>query len=436
VKKKNQPTSTTVKQTVFGQICKHIPAGLASSLARETGVDKLARTFSAWSHVVAMLFAHFAHSLSLNDVCDALIHHRGVLSWIRGATPPSRNGLSHANATRPVEFIEKLFWATVNQLCAQHDFRIRTRRVHGKSRRFRGPARRVRRVIRALDSTTFKLVINCIDWALHRRRKAGLKCHLMLDLQTCLPTFVLLRPANESDPRHAPAAFATLASGEVGLFDRAYVCFAALFSLTKRGVFWVTRTKKNLRFKVVKTRSANADENILADEEVVPEDPRKHAEHPDRMRRIRALVVVDRKEREMEFLTNNLTWSAGTVAALYACRWQIETFFKEIKQTLQLKTFIGNSENAVKWQVWSALLLHVLIRFISDQANWEHGFSRGFTILRGVAWDRYCMQKLLRFYGTAAPPTAPPPPSQQPWLPGFAPKTMGQPDVTAHKIRP
>jgi IS4 transposase len=137
----------------------------------------------------------------------------------------------------------------------------------------------------------------------------------------------------------------------------AYVDFVHLGSLNTDGVFWVTRSKESLCFRVVKKLPKPTDKRILSDELVVLKNKNSRANYPEVMRRVRALVEVDGKEREMEFLTNNLQWSAVSVADLYRCRWQIEVFSKQIKQSLQLCDFLGNSANGVRWQVWTALLL-------------------------------------------------------------------------------
>ena len=148
------------------------------------------------------------------------------------------------------------------------------------------------------------------------------------------------------------------------------------------------RSKESLSFRVVKKLPKATDKRILSDQLVVLNNKDSRANYPKPMRLIRALVEVDGKEREVEFLTNNLSWSAGSVADLYRCRWQIEVFFKQIKQSLQLCDFLGNSANAVRWQVWTALLLYVLMRFLCVLSSWNHSFTRLFTLLRAALWRK------------------------------------------------
>ena len=377
--------------TILRQICNLIPEHLVSKIARQTKVDEQARTFKPWSHVVALLEAQLSHSISLNDVCDGLQLRSGPLSAIRGATPPSRNGFSHANRPRPPEMAEQLFWSVLEHLKQQSP-------GFGAGRR-RGPAFRFKVPIHLMDSTVMELVANCLDWAKHRRRKAAAKTHLRLNFQSLLPECVIVDTAAEHDNERARELCAHLRPGEIAVFDKAYVDYAHLRHLDEWGIFWVTRAKENMAYTVVEERPLPKDSKILRDEVIVLQDPKRVG--PQRMRRVVALVEVDGKEREMTFLTNNLQWSARSVADLYRCRWEIEVFFKQIKQTLQLADFLGNNANAVRWQVWTALLTYVLLRYLSYLSQWAHSFTRLFTLLRAALWEKYDLLKLLERYGTA-----------------------------------
>ena len=390
-KKQTQPSRS--KLSVLRQLCNWIPNHLTAQLARETGVDKQARTFSPWSHVVGLLYAQLSHSLGLNDVCDALQLHSGPLSAVRGATPPSRHNLSHANKQRDAAMAEKLFWQTLAHLqTVQPGF------ARGQGFRL---ARRFKRTIHVVDSTTVDLVASCLDWAKHRRRKAAAKCHLRLDLQSFLPRFAIVATAGEHDAKRAQELCAGIRAGEIVIFDKAYLDLSHLHDLEQRGVFWVTRAKKSLDCRKVRDLPQSKDPRILQDGLVTMGGFYSAKDYPEPMRRIVALVEVDGKEVVMTFLTNNLEWSAGTIADLYRCRWQIEVFFKQIKQTLQLSDFLGQSANAVRWQIWMALLLYVLLRFSAWVNQWEHNFTRLFAVVRSVLWERRDLAGLLRHYGTA-----------------------------------
>lgn len=380
--------------SVLWQICHLIPAHLVPKLARETGVDKKARTFSPWSHLVSLIYAQLTHAIGLNDICDGLRLHNGLLVTLRGATPPSRNNLSHANKGRDASMAEKLFWAVLGHLqTLQPGF--------ARGNRGKGVARRFKRVIHVVDSTTIQLVASCMDWAKHRRRKAAAKCHLRLDLHSFLPRFAIIDTARDNDAKRSRELCAGIRAGEIVVFDKAYVDFAHLFDLLQRGVFWVTRAKENMAYEVLKALPVPKG-NILRDELIVLSNPDAAKDYPDLLRRITALVEIDGKEQEMVFLTNNMEWSPASVADLYRSRWSIEAFFKQIKQTLQLADFLGHSANAVRWQIWTALLVYVLLRFLAFAHGWQHSFTRIFTLLRSALWRRWDLPDLLRCYGTAS----------------------------------
>src|SRR5712672_3234810 len=328
----------------------------------------------------------------LRQICN-IIPQRTVseLASIRGATAPSRNGFSNANRQRPAEMAEQLFWAVMSHLGEQSPGFVAGRR--------RGAAFRFKLPIHVVDTTVMELVANCMDWAKHRRRKAAAKTHMRLNLQSLLPNFVIIDTAGEHDNKRARELCAGVQSGEIVLFDKGYVDFGHLRDLDERGVFWVTRAKDNMAYEVVKQMPQSKDQKILADEIIVLSNPNKTA--PELMRRIVAIVEVDGQEREMTFLTNNLEWSPRSVADLYRCRWQIEVFFKQIKQTLQLADFLGHNANAVRWQVWTALLTYVLLRFCAWLSNWSHSFTRLFTLVRSALWLKLELRSFLECYGTA-----------------------------------
>lgn len=379
------------KCSILRQICNFIPQHLVSKIARTSGVEDKSRTFKPWSHVVSLVYAQLTHSIGLNDLCDSLQLHSGPLAALRGATAPSRNGLSNANRQRPAEMAEQLFWQVMEHVGERAPGFVSGRR--------RGPAFRFKLPIHVVDTTVLELVANCLDWAKHRRRKAAAKTHMRLNLQSLLPNFVIIDTAGEHDNQRARELCAGVKSGEIVLWDRGYVDFGHLRDLDQRGVFWVTRAKVNMAYEVVQPMPPSKDGKILRDEIIVLSNPDQPA--PELMRRVVAVVPVDGQEREMTFLTNNLEWSPRSVADLYRCRWQIEVFFKQIKQTLQLGDFLGHNANAVRWQVWMALLVYVLLRYLSYLSQWSHSFTRLFTILRAVLWAKLDLLGLLDCYGTA-----------------------------------
>jgi IS4 transposase len=196
---------------------------------------------------------------------------------------------------------------------------------------------------------------------------------------------------------------APLQSGEIALFDKAYIAFDFLWELSERGVYFVTRSKENLKFRVVKRRIKKPVGNILRDDEVLLSLPGSRNAYPQRLRRVTAVVELEgRGLVEMTFLSNNFEWAPGSIAELYRCRWAIEAFFKQIKQTLKLGGFLGQNRNAIEWQIWTALLVYLLLRFLAWRSQWPHSFTRIFTVVRALLWDGMDIDLTLRSCGTAS----------------------------------
>jgi len=380
--------------SVLKQICDLIPSYLVKKLANKHGVSQRCRSYSPWSHVVSLIYAQLSHALSLNDICDSQRNHSGALSSIRGATAPSRNGLSNANKVRNPQMAEELFWEVLKQKCSDHPNFIYDRGYSKIPRRFK-------RVINAIDSSTIKLIAKCLGWAKHRRRKAAAKMHMRLDLQSFLPRFAIIRNAGTHDSTEAYELCADVKAGEIVVADKAYVDFKHLNILNKRGVFWVTRSKDNMLYEAVGQHSKPKG-TIIKDEliKLTGADTQKH--YSQHLRLVEAKVVVNGKEKVMTFITNNLQWSAGSICDLYKARWGIEVFFKEIKQSLQLTDFLGNNENAVLWQIWTSLLTYLLVRFVKFRSGWKSSFARLFTLIRGTLWDRLNLNSVIECCGTAS----------------------------------
>ena len=409
--KKNKPAKKS-PYTVLNQICNLIPPLMVPNLARAHGVDKKSRTFSPWSHVVSLMYAHLSHAFGLNDVCDAMGEHAGKVWRIREATPPRRNTFSHANTHRDSAMAEALYWK-MRTVCSG----LSEKFVLGGRRE--GFLRRLKKPIFAMDSTTIALVANCMPWAKHRRKKAAVKCHLSLNLQNHLPQAVCVEKARPHDSRFARYLCNPLRDGSIMVADKAYVDFRHFRELTEDGIVWVVRARRDTAFRAVRSLHTTDNPRILADEVVVLARVETAKKHPEGMRRIRALVEIDGRDRKMEFLTNQMDWSAWTVAELYRCRWDVEVFFKEIKQTLQFSDFLGNSEHAIKWQIWCGLLVHLLLRFLHYLSQWTHSFFRLFALLRACLWDEKDLHELLRLYGTASSPPRWRARPEQAYFPGF-----------------
>jgi hypothetical protein len=405
------PRPTKTAYTSLRQIVQWIPEGLLDRLAKKVKAD--IRTFSCTSHVLALLYGQIAKAGSLNEICDAARLHEPELNRIRGATAPKRNTFSHANRNRDPQIAEDLYWAELSHLqkiCPSFT----------QYKKHSGFIFRVKRDIFAIDSTTLKLSLSCIDWARHRRKKAAAKTHMRLNIGTMLPAFAVVEDAAHHDSKRADVLCAGLKDGDVLLADRAYVDLAFLYDLAQRGVFFVLREKENMVFKVLKRRR-HTDPRIIADETVRLSRKGSDEKYPEALRRITAVVEVDGKDMEMTFITNNFEWSPRTVAELYRARWAIELFFKELKQTLQLADFVGYNENAVKWQVWIGLLAHLLLRFMKHISKWGLSFSRLAGIVRSAVWMKIDLLDTLQNYGTAGGPKRPVIVGKQLYFQGFEP---------------
>ncbi len=372
---------------VLGQIVKYIPKKLIEKLRNKYKIQT--RSFSATSHVVAMLFAQLSHALSLNDIQDCLRFHKGYLAQIRDCVPPSRNGLAHANATRDARMAEELFWTVFN------DIKERYPHFLNGNRQYPGYPWRFKRKIHVVDSSTIQLIAKCMNWAKYREQKAAAKMHLDLDLRSFLPNFAIVKSAKDSDPKTAWELCAPIRAGEIVVFDKAYVDFAHLWYLERRGVIWITRSKENFCFEVMGQQLSEEEIQqakymrerkifmgqqpiVLSDCHIKLTSENTSGKYPAELRKVDACVLINDVPHEMSFITNNMEWSPYSICELYAARWGIEVFFKEIKQTLQLADFLGTSENAIKWQIWTALLVYLLLR-LSDGAVSGQNRSADFT---------------------------------------------------------
>ena len=402
---------------VLGQIVKHIPGKLIEKLKVKHKIQT--RSFSETSHVVAMIFAQLSHALSLNDICDCLHFHKGYLAQIRCCVPPSRNGLAHANATRDAALAEELFWSVLADIKEKYPEFI------SNGRRYPGLPWRFKRAIHVVDSTTIQLIAKCMNWAKHSQQKAAAKMHLDLDLKSFLPNFAIVNRAKDSDPKMAWALCEPIRSGEIVVFDKAYVDFPHLYHLHKRGVTWVTRAKDNMCFEVMGQQLSEEEIQqarhmyeagiFMGRQPIVLSDCRIRltmenscAKYPDHLRMIEACVLQDGKPCLMQFITNQFEWSAYSICELYLARWGIEVFFKEIKQTLQLADFLGTSENAIKWQIWTALLTYLLLRLNAWLGGWKRSFRRFFTLVKGVLWSQKRLSTLIALVGKKEQETSPP----------------------------
>lgn len=342
--------------SLFSQLLQKIPRDVFEGLVQKHGSERYAKGFSSWTHLVAMLFSQLAHADSLREICNGLACCEGKLVHLGIRDTPRRSTLSYANNHRPASMFEGLFWKVLG--------RFREHKMLGKNRSFRFKNR-----LLSLDSTTISLCLSLFPWAQYRQAKGGVKLHVLLSHDDYMPEYALLTEARRHDIR--PARQIRLRPGSIVVMDRGYNDFALFGKWCQEGVFWVTRMKDGTAYEVEQARDLPRDSSILADEVIRLCGAGAADKCPDRLRRI---VVWDaEQQRQMEILTNHLGFAATTLADIYRERWQIELFFKALKQNLKVKSFVGTSENALRIQIWTALLALLLLKWLHflSAAGWS-----------------------------------------------------------------
>ena len=372
-----------------------------------------AREFSYSAQVYLLMLGQLAHVFSLNELVDLSTIFSGELRRIRGIESVKLTTFSHANRTRSPGVMQKFFWLVYGQF-ARQDPAFANPRHKGALARFR------MRGIYAVDSTTIQLAYWCIKWAKHRQRKAAVKLHMVADVANMLPKFAVVGKASEHDSRREEELFASLLPGDVGVLDRAYNNFPVLYRQTLRKVFFVIREKEPTKYKAIKRMPGkDLPEGIVSDETIRLDGATTKTDYPQELRRVKALVEVKGEMREMVFYTNNFEWSASTVAGLYKARWAVELLFKELKQTLQLQSFFGENQNAVEWQIWAAMLTHLVLRYIKWKNKVASSYTRFAAIIKNTIWLKRSLEAVINFYCIAPGPNGPPPDERMPYLPGF-----------------
>ena len=304
-----------------------------------------------------MLFCQLGRADSLREICNGLGCCLGRLVHVGIARAPCRSTLSYANEHRPAALFEDLFFSALARFREQQGLGTRKHKFRFKNK------------LLSLDSTTISLCLTMFPWAKFRRAKGGVKAHVLLDHDDYLPAYVLLTEAKRSDVKLADSF--RLNPGSIVAIDRGYIDYALFARWSMAGVFFVTRLKDNAAFEVVEDCEIPQNRNIRADQFIRLTGTQAHANYPDLLRRIVAWDAEN--EREIVLLTNLMEFGATTIAAIYKERWQIELFFKALKQNLTVKTFVGTSENALRIQIWTALIALLLLKWLHhlSKANWS-----------------------------------------------------------------
>ena len=372
--------------TVFAQLLKLVPRHEFEGLAREHGSGRKARKLTRWSQFVAMGMAQLAGRSSLRDIVSNLSAQSRKLCHL-GAGEVSRSSLSRVNADKPWELYEALFGRLLSRCQASspgHGFRFKNK-------------------LHSLDATVIDLCLSMFPWAKFRRAKGELKVHVGMDHEGRLPTFVAVTEGRTSDIEVARTL--RLPKGSIVAADRAYLDFEWINSLILQGVFLVTRLKKGIRYRVVERRGANRRQGVTSDQTIEFTSARGRKRCPRRLRRIGCRDLETGKHCVL--LTTNFQLSAKTIADIYRSRWQVELFFKWIKQNLKVKSFVGTSRNAVMTQLWIAMCMYLLVSHLKFASRL--GWSRA-EILRLLQLNLFERRPLGDFLGNKAND----PPARQP----------------------
>jgi hypothetical protein len=357
--------------SLFSQILSLFQRSDFARHVRELKAEHRAKGFASWDQFVAMLFCQMAQARSLREISDGLKSCEGRLKHLGLESEPKRSTLSYANAHRPWELFERLFYDLLGQcqsISPKKKFRFKNRLL-------------------SLDSTTVELCASMFDWAHWRRTKGAVKLHLLLDHEGYLPVFGHVTEGKVGDVKVAQTL--DFPRGSIVAMDRGYNDYHLFTRWTRAGVFFVTRLKANADIARVESRPVAKVGHILSDE-IIRLQPFV-AGRPDFEDMRRVVVWLEDKQEELVLLTNNFQLAASTIAAIYKERWQIELFFKLLKQQLKIKTFVGTSANAVRTQIWTALIAVLVVRYLQFRSNFCWALSNLVALLR---WNLFSYRNL------------------------------------------
>jgi len=352
--------------SLFNQLLHHFPRTEFGALVKATKAERHARGFTCWGQFVAMLFCQLAHADSLRLICNGLSCCLGKLKHLGISEAPSKSGLSYANQHRPAALFQQLFWIALE--------RFRSQSMLGPSQK---PFRFKNKLL-LLDSITISLCLSLFPWAQFKKVKGGVKAHVLLDHDDYMPRFVHFTGAFHSDVQ--AAHLLPVQRGSIIVMDRAYIDYDLWAKWITQGMFFVTRLRHDLSIKVIEERSVPQNRNIRRDQLISLSSLQGQKECPFPLRRVE--VWNPEEQETIVLLTNHLNFGASTISDIYRQRWQIEVFFKTLKQNLKVKTFVGTSENALLIQIWTALIAMLLLRWLHflSKKNWS--FSNLAVLLR------------------------------------------------------
>lgn len=367
--------------TILGELLRIFPRYEFEKLEKQYQSNRYTKYFNGWQQLVTLLFAQIDGHDSLRGIETSLGVHSH--KWYHlGLKDIKRSTLSDAMKNRPHEIFEGLFYKLLEKcysVTPKHRFR------------FKSP-------LFSMDSTVIDLCLSVFPWAEFRKRKGAIKLHYLYDHSGSLPSFMVMTDAKRHDVRVAKSEdkldFHLLPDSIISV-DRAYLDFDWLYSLEKRGVFFVTRSKKNVQYRITGQHQPIRNKQLTRDDkiELIVEKSRK--KYPKALR----LVCYTDPEtgKQYEFLTNNMKLAASTIAAIYKSRWQIELFFKWIKQNLKIKSFLGTSPNAVLSQIWVAMCYYLLLAFIKYQTKDRDSLQVLTRMIAAVVMEQRLLIEILSF---------------------------------------
>lgn len=348
--------------SIFSQLLQLFPRIEFENAVKETRSEHRAKGFTCWGQFVSMLFCQLGRAHSLREITGGLRSCEGKLKHL-GIAAPNRSTLSYANEHRPWELYQQIFFTLLercrNQVKGRKKFRFKNKLV-------------------SLDSTVIDLCLSIFDWAKFRRTKGAIKLHMILDHDGYLPSFGVVTEGKVSDVKVAHTL--SFDPGTIVVDDRGYNDYRLFAKWSRQGVYFVTRMKDNAQYGVIKQKQVPQNRNILKDQAIILTGPHALEKCLYPLRRIEA--YDPEQDTDFVFLTNNFKLGATTIAAIYKDRWKIELFFKALKQNLKIKTFVGTSPNAVKIQIWTALVTMLILRFLQLQAQFPWSLSNLVALLR------------------------------------------------------
>jgi len=352
--------------TLFSQIISKLDRIKFAKLVKVRQTDKHQKGYTSWSQLVAMLFCQFAKSSSLRDISNGLRSATGNLNHMGVSMAPSKSTIGYQNKNRDWELFRDYYYELLKSLGQQAGFKQVKFKIKSK--------------IFLLDSTTIGLCLNIFDWAKYKTTKGAVKIHTMLDFDGNLPAYINITDGKTADNKGAYDI--PLLKNSVIVADRFYNDFSLLNVWDSSGVFFVVRHKDNIQYTIIKENNLpeNKHPHLLKDEIIELKNKSSKQKYPKRLRRV--AIWDDINKQVIELITNQLKWCANTIAELYKSRWQVEIFFRDIKQLLNIKSFIGTSHNAVMIQIWTALITILVLKALKAMAKYGWNLSNLVAFIR------------------------------------------------------